>query len=206
MVLGLRQVYAQYRTVVGLRIQRFLGRRTWIASVVLKILEHRSLIQQHVQCYQLRASFGAQISFPNSTVYNDQQNGTGGYWTQQEASVVPACRFAPKSTDDVSSAVAILSRSLCRFAIRGGGHMSWAGAANIQDGVTIDLALMKDVTVSSNNLAVSVGSGARWQDVYLKLDAMNISVVGGRVYDVGVGGLLLGGEISKRFLEPQSRN
>ena len=73
--------------------------------------------------------------------------------------------------------------------------MSWAGAANIQDGVTIDLGLMNDVTVSRDNAITSVGSGARWQDVYLKLDAMNLSVAGGRVYDVGVGGLLLGGEI-----------
>lgn len=73
--------------------------------------------------------------------------------------------------------------------------MSWAGAANIQDGVTIDLGLMKDVTVSPNNTTVSVSSGARWQDIYSKLDAMNLSVVGGRVYDVGVGGLLLGGKM-----------
>ena len=73
--------------------------------------------------------------------------------------------------------------------------MSWAGAANIQDGVTIDLGLMNDVTVSRDKAIASVGSGARWQDVYLKLDAMNLSVAGGRVYDVGVGGLLLGGEI-----------
>ena len=73
--------------------------------------------------------------------------------------------------------------------------MSWAGAANIQDGVTIDLGLMNEVTVSPDSDTVSVGSGARWKDVYLKLDAMNLSVVGGRVYDVGVGGLLLGGEV-----------
>ncbi len=73
--------------------------------------------------------------------------------------------------------------------------MSWAGAANIQDGVTIDLGLMKGVTVSPNSTTISVGSGARWQDVYSKLDAMNLSVAGGRVYDVGVGGLLLGGEM-----------
>ena len=107
---------------------------------------------------------------------------------------MPACRFAPKCTEDVSRAIAILSESVCKFAVRGGGHMSWAGAANIQDGVTIDLGLMKDVTVSRDSKTTSVGSGARWQDVYLKLDAMNLSVAGGRVYDVGVGGLLLGGE------------
>ena len=109
---------------------------------------------------------------------------------------MPVCRLAAKSTEDVSAAVAILSKSLCKFAVRSGGHMSWAGAANIQDGVTVDLSLMNSVTVSRDSTTASVGSGARWQDVYLRLDAMNISVAGGRVYDVGVGGLLLGGEIS----------
>ncbi len=73
--------------------------------------------------------------------------------------------------------------------------MSWAGAANIQDGVTIDLGLMNYVILPPDIDTVSVGSGARWQDVYSKLDAMNLSVAGGRVYDVGVGGLLLGGKI-----------
>lgn len=71
--------------------------------------------------------------------------------------------------------------------------MSWAGAANIQNGVTIDLSAMNTVTVSDDQQIASVGAGARWQDVYLKLDAMNLAVSGGRVNDVGVAGLTLGG-------------
>ncbi len=80
--------------------------------------------------------------------------------------------------------------------------MSWAGAANIQDGVTVDMGMMNDVTVSSDSTTASAGSGARWQDLYLKLDAMNLSVAGGRVYDVGVSGLTLGGRILYYSLEP----
>jgi hypothetical protein len=45
--------------------------------------------------------------------------------------------------------------------------------------------------------------GARWEDVYLKLDAMNLAVSGGRVNDVGVGGLTLGGR-SHTLLELSS--
>ena len=71
--------------------------------------------------------------------------------------------------------------------------MSWAGAANIQSGVTIDLSAMNAVTVSRDWRTTFVGAGARWQDVYLKLDAMKLAVSGGRVNDVGVGGLTLGG-------------
>lgn len=41
-----------------------------------------------------------------------------------------------------------------------------------------------------------VGAGNRWLDVYSKLDPMGLSVVGGRVAEIGVGGLTLGGEDS----------
>lgn len=73
--------------------------------------------------------------------------------------------------------------------------MSWAGAANIQDGVTIDLSQMNSVDVSDNQRLTRVGPGARWHDVYSKLDSLGLSVVGGRVSDVGVAGLTLGGDL-----------
>lgn len=38
-----------------------------------------------------------------------------------------------------------------------------------------------------------MGSGLRWGEVYNQLDDFNVTVVGGRVLDVGVGGLILGG-------------
>ena len=52
---------------------------------------------------------------------------------------------------------------------------------------------MKNVTVSADRTIASVGGGARWQDVTAPLDAMNLSVAGGREAPVGVGGLTLGG-------------
>ena len=38
-----------------------------------------------------------------------------------------------------------------------------------------------------------LGSGGLWQEVYGALESQGLSVVGGRVPTVGVGGLLLGG-------------
>ena len=71
--------------------------------------------------------------------------------------------------------------------------MIWAGAANIQDGVTIDLGQMKDVEVSADRKTASAGPGCRWGDLYKKLDPMELAVVGGRVDTVGVAGLTIGG-------------
>lgn len=140
------------------------------------------------------------MSFPATTAYN---SSIGSYWSQQAESLSPSCIFTPTSAQDVSEAVAILSGLTvlgsnynlgCQFAIRSGGHTPWAGANNINAGVTIDMSSINQVTVSADKSYTSVGPGNRWVDVYMKLDALELAVPGGRVSTVGVGGLVTGGE------------
>ncbi|KAL8695588.1 MAG: hypothetical protein Q9224_003321 [Gallowayella concinna] len=54
------------------------------------------------------------------------------------------------------------------------------------------MSLFKGVQYDAANSVAKVGAGQRWGDVYKQLDAYNVTVVGGRVLDVGVGGLILG--------------
>ncbi|MCJ1268116.1 hypothetical protein MMC22_008002, partial [Lobaria immixta] len=144
----------------------------------------RSIYSRSSCCSELKWTFGHKVSFPGSVEFENEQNGNGtlGYWAAQAYSVIPSCRLTPTSGEDVSVAVVKLAHLSCKFAIRGGGHMWWAGASNIQDGVTIDLGLLKQVKVSKDLKITSVGGGARWEDVYLKLDAMNLAVAGGNNY------------------------
>jgi FAD/FMN-containing dehydrogenase len=90
----------------------------------------------------------------------------------------------------------VLESQQCQFAIKSGGHGMFTGASNIDQGVTIDLLNMNQVSVNDDKTQASIGAGARWYDVYSVLQPMGISVVGGRVADIGVGGLTLGGGIS----------
>jgi FAD/FMN-containing dehydrogenase len=78
--------------------------------------------------------------------------------------------------------------------------MTWAGANNIEPGVTIDLSLMNSTIYNKQAKVASVLPGARWQSVYKTLEAYNVAVPGGRTGPVGVGGFLLGGEIRYRVL------
>ena len=55
---------------------------------------------------------------------------------------------------------------------------------------------MNQFTVSSDKSVVSLGPGLRWGDVYNALDPYGLSVIGGRIPHVGVGGLILGGSSS----------
>jgi hypothetical protein len=52
------------------------------------------------------------------------------------------------------------------------------------------------VTVSSDQSIAGIGPGNRWANVYTTLDALNLAMVGGRVSDVGVGGLITGGNMT----------
>ncbi|KAL8968538.1 MAG: hypothetical protein Q9183_002418 [Haloplaca sp. 2 TL-2023] len=71
--------------------------------------------------------------------------------------------------------------------------MAQAGAANIQDGVTIDLEHLNQSSISPDRSTITLGPGLRWGQVYTILAAYGLAFPGGRSAEVGVGGYLLGG-------------
>lgn len=103
----------------------------------------------------------------------------------------------PVSTEEVSSVVkALVADAACghtQFAIRSGGHATWAGSNNIEDGVTIDPGLMNTTMLDPETKVASIEPGARWAQVYATLDPQGVTVVGGRAGTVGVSGFLTGG-------------
>ncbi|KAK8016582.1 hypothetical protein PG993_014771, partial [Apiospora rasikravindrae] len=124
------------------------------------------------------------------------------YWSRQEAELHPSCIVTPSNRDEVSLAIKELSigsnsfPGRCNFAVRSGGHTAWAGAANIEAGIVIDLQKLSQVTISANKRTVEVGPGNRWGNVYSILDPHGLTVAGGRLATVGVGGLVTGGGFS----------
>jgi FAD/FMN-containing dehydrogenase len=83
-----------------------------------------------------------------------------------------------------------------KFAIRSGGHSPSPFAANTDDGVLIDTSLLSIKEYNAKDQTVKIGTGLKWGDVYSYLDQYQVTVVGGRVLDVGVGGLILGSGLS----------
>ena len=153
-----------------------------------------------VQCLALQWRLGGKVSFPGSALYESSRQS---YWSQQQQSLTPKCIVKPQTVEDVSTAMksismlsqlsSMLGLPHCPIAIKGGGHTPWEGSSNVNNGVTFDMDGMKDVTLNEDKSIVSVGSGARWIDVYETLDPLQVSVSGGRVASVGVAGLTLGG-------------
>ena len=162
------------------------------------LLMERSTDARTQQCTDLFKVLGDKVSYVSEGNYNSSM---GSYWSSQEANLVPKCIVSPRSVDDVAAAIKTLyDQQLAgqdvSFAIRGGGHTPWAGSANIQDGVTIDMRAINGIEVSDDLSVTYVGAGAIWGDVYKKMDSLGLVVVGGRLATIGVGGLLTGGLFS----------
>ncbi|RDA95697.1 hypothetical protein CP533_1161 [Ophiocordyceps camponoti-saundersi (nom. inval.)] len=136
--------------------------------------------------------------FPASTLFR-WSKGYGAIsdenWSAT-ARAKPGCVLRPENTTQLQTIVRLLSRKRVPFAIRSGGHNPAPGAANIDNGVLVDLALLDRVSYTPGSGTVDVGTGAKWTKVYTVLDRHGVTAVGGRILDVGVGGLLLG---SKSF-------
>lgn len=117
------------------------------------------------------------------------------YWSNTQIAASPLCIFKPQSAASLSAFVLLARLTKCHFAVKAGGHAAFANASS-SDGITVSLEHLNAVTVSSDRTTASIGSGAIWNDVYTTMDPQNLTVIGGRASDVGVGGLTLGGGIS----------
>lgn len=125
-----------------------------------------------------------------------QNKGNFVLWDSKQSELIPACRVEPTSSEDVSVILKAVIKEQCHFAIRGGGHSRIAGSSNAEAGVTIDLVKLNSIEVANDGTTVRIGAGNVWGDIYTTLEQQGLAVVGGRVADVGIGGLTLGGELN----------
>ena len=93
----------------------------------------------------------------------------------------------PNSTQDISKAVRLFNDNSCTFAIKGQGHSSLPGAANIDNGVIINTNNLSQIDIDFQGGTVRVGAGNSLGGVYRPLDAHNLSAVIGRYDKVGFG-------------------
>ena len=124
--------------------------------------------------------------------------GDFNMWDKKQEDLEPACRIEPSTPEDVSTIIKAAIQHQCHFAVKGGGHSRIAGSSNAESGITIDMRKFDDIVISKDKKTVKIGAGNTWGPVYKTLEKQDLSVVGGRVSDVGVSGLLLGGECDRR--------
>jgi FAD/FMN-containing dehydrogenase len=93
---------------------------------------------------------------------------------------------------DVIAAVNFARENDMLLAIRGGGH-NGAGLGTCDDGLVIDLSLMKGVRVDPEARTARVAGGCTWGDVDHATHVFGLATPSGIISTTGVGGLTLGG-------------
>nr|POF06956.1 fad-dependent monooxygenase yanf [Quercus suber] len=159
-----------------------------------------SSTEQSSTCVALANSLPGSVYTTHDAPY---QKSVSSYWSLTACEKRPSCVVLPTTAQEVATTVGLLKAAFnsppnstepFTFAVRSGGHSPEAGFASIDGGIVIDLSLLNKITLSSDRRSASIGVGARWADVSTKLDGVGLAIVGGRNADVGVGGLVLGGE------------
>ncbi|KAH8890548.1 FAD-binding domain-containing protein [Thozetella sp. PMI_491] len=153
-------------------------------------------------CRALATRLPKRVSFPDTTAYNES---ISSYFSGQEKDLHPGCIYSPESTSEVVQFIKLVNElghtkkpgsPDIQFAIRSGGHTVFSGAANINGGITVDMRAINSMVLSEDRKVASIGTGAKWSELYPELLKYNITVMGGRVTDIGVGGLITGGGIN----------
>lgn len=177
------------------------NRPLWLLVLFLTLLTYLSfaLDDRHLElkmsaCNALSTALGESKVFgPNDPAFIES---TTSYFSAFENELKPACIIRPTCAKDVSVTLSTFKPYAdCgeQLAIRGGGHMSGPGSANINNGVTIDMRGLTGIEVDNDEKVVKIASGEYWANVYEKLDPMGLGLSGGRAAKVGVGGFVLGG-------------
>jgi FAD/FMN-containing dehydrogenase len=140
--------------------------------------------------FELNKQFPEQVFEQNHRRYKELQNS---YWSKHQKSLKPRCFFQPHSAQQLGQAIALCAKRSCPFNVKSGGHGHFAGQSSIEGGIQFDLVKLDTFQIRKSEGTVLVGPGNTWGSVYERLQKAGLIVVGGRAFNVGVGGYLIGG-------------
>ena len=103
----------------------------------------------------------------------------------------PALIAQPTDTSDVASAVNFARENGLLVSVKGGGHAA-SGHAVCDDGLMINLSLMKAITVDRPSRIAVAEAGVTWGEFDAATQVHGVAVTGGRVPSTGIAGLTLG--------------
>jgi FAD/FMN-containing dehydrogenase len=135
----------------------------------------------------LRARMSGPVLTPQDEGYDEARTLWNGAIDRR-----PSMIAQPRTAADVSATVLFAQEHGLEVAVRGGAH-STAGLASVDDGLVVDLRLMRDVTVDPAARRARVGGGATLADKDAATLAHGLASPGGIVGHTGVGGITLVG-------------
>jgi FAD/FMN-containing dehydrogenase len=144
-------------------------------------------ILQTTAIEELKNQFRGEIILPGDNNYENSRQIWNGFFDRKPA-IIARCI----GSSDVINAVNFARNNNLLTAVKGGGHNS-AGTAVCDDGIMIDLSLMRRVLVDKESKTARADGGCLLGDVDHETQLHGLSVSAGIVSHTGVGGLTLGG-------------
>ncbi|KAH8693404.1 hypothetical protein GQ44DRAFT_635186, partial [Phaeosphaeriaceae sp. PMI808] len=139
------------------------------------------------------------VYFPRDSNYKSEVKQ---YWSKCVRDLRPACVVLPTTVAEISAVIRVLNRYLdVNIAVKSGGHDPNPGHASTDGGVLIAMRRMSGAKYDKASGCAYIKPGGTWNDVIRDLEPQGVTVVGGRLGNVGVGGYLLQGGLS--FLSAQ---
>jgi hypothetical protein len=136
---------------------------------------------------ELRTRFRGALLQPGEEGYDEARRIWNGAIDRRPA-LIARCAGA----DDVVEAVRFARERDLALSVRGGGH-AVAGHAVCDDGVMIDLSLMKAISVEPAARTARAAGGVLWGELDRATQAAGLATTGGVISDTGIAGLTLGG-------------
>jgi FAD/FMN-containing dehydrogenase len=102
----------------------------------------------------------------------------------------------PRDAEDIAAALGSARSGGLPVAVRGGGHHV-AAFGSVDGGLTIDLSLLRGVSVDPERRVARVEGGALWSDVDRATQPHGLATAAATIASVGVAGFTLGGGIGR---------
>ena len=106
----------------------------------------------------------------------------------------PAAVVRCAGVSDVMNTIGLARSEGLALAVRAGGH-SIPGFSTCDDGIVLDLSLMRGIRVDPQQRRATIQTGCVWRDVDVESQQFNLAVTGGLVSSTGVAGFTLGGGV-----------
>ena len=135
----------------------------------------------------LSARFSGVLLRPDESGYDDVRRVHNGMIDRRPALIARCLGSA-----DIADAVNFARTHGLDLAVRGGGH-NVAGRAVCDDGLMLDLSLMKGIHVDPVRRTARAQGGVTWREFNRETQAHGLATTGGVISTTGIAGLTLGG-------------
>ena len=135
----------------------------------------------------LSARFSGVLLRPGESGYDDARKIHNGMIDRNPA-LIARC----VGTADIVDSVNFARTQGLELAVRGGGH-NVAGRAVCDDGLMLDLSLMKGIHVDPVRRTARAQGGVTWREFNRETQARGLATTGGVISTTGIAGLTLGG-------------